>query len=667
MKKLYTLASVFLFCSPLFAQNQASLQEANLNHLTSEGEITNSKPHQLNSSRTVLWSEDFEDGLTGWTTSGAQADLWYHAMPLATPVPIPAGWATPATTNPTPSIDYTPHVNGKFPRFYGDVFTTGGQRRIISPSLSNGFAMIDSDSWNNTSGGTFGSLPVDAILTSPVIDLSANEGAVLGVKFNQSVRLCCAAASEMFLEVSTNGFLNFTSYPVFAPQAINAINRTRVIEQNIFSAFSATSDWTNVQIRFRSGESPSHYFWMIDDIEIFTIGGADANLMTAHYAPYWFGNETQRWDEQEFTRFVVSSTTSQNPPIAPVSVVENVGGEVLTNVILTVTITGPGDFAETLISAPATIAITARETLTTTADFIFNNTHPSGEYTLTYTVSSEETDINLANNTRTRTVWLSNWEYGKDLNVRTGAFTNTTGNDNASGNYRIGPSFYMFDDATVYSLGFNLDNASTNGETFEIAVWDANYNGPGGDEYIDGVDVEVTQAMKNNMTYVELDSEIELSEGEGYIVYLTYFQFGHPTNRVFLNLSGTSPGQLNYIRVLDGAANCCFISSVPMIRMNLNSEIVNVERLKEKELFLRAFPNPSSNNFEVQYVLDRDAQVLVELVDITGKVIMNRNEGTRASGIQHNFTIDGSKLTSGMYFYSLIVDGKRHTKKLVKN
>ncbi|MGY6562040.1 MAG: T9SS type A sorting domain-containing protein [Luteibaculaceae bacterium] len=622
----------------------------------------------------VIWSDDFASGIGNWTRTGADSEQWYYTLPLpaSQAVVVPGQWLSPnpPAGGPQPAngaINYTAMPNNKFQRW--------GHARINSKSRNNGWVSISPDAFNNqpnidlgnglfASGWPAATADPEANLVSPIIDLSNYTDAAIGINWIQGSRVCCGAAS-FNLDVTTNGFVNFETFPV--QLAVNATDLAQSININITPALEG-GNLSNFQFRFRNAAAT--YYWHIDDVEVTVIADPNVRVDAAFYRPYFAGNTTSRWAEQEISSFVINGSTTQAPPLTPGVVFTNIGGEVLTNLSLTATIIGPNDFTATVTSPNiASFAIGASDTLRTTP-FTLNSEMPLGAYQIVYQLSADQTFSNPDIAQSTRTFRLSNYEYANDRFSSTGAFTNTTSADSPSGDYRIGNSFISFSEATVYSLGVQLSTQSDVGPTFELSLWSHQSNNPNDGEFLEGIDIEVTQNMLGNFRWFNFADPVQMDEGEGYILWFEYLEGGTPGSpgpKVFVNTSGTTAGQLVYMRRLGNPNQGFFLTDVPMMRMNLNADLVNVERLKEKELFLRAFPNPSSNNFEVQYVLDRDAQVLVELVDITGKVIMKRNEGTRASGVQHNFTIDGSKLTSGMYFYSLIVDGKRHTKKLVKN
>ena len=78
------------------------------------------------------------------------------------------------------------------------------------------------------------------------------------------------------------------------------------------------------------------------------------------------------------------------------------------------------------------------------------------------------------------------------------------------------------------------------------------------------------------------------------------------------------------------------------------------------------YPNPSTEgtstmNFELNEV---STTANVYLTDMLGKKVMNVFSGSLAA-TEHNFSINTSQLTSGIYFVSLETDDKRITKKLI--
>lgn len=90
--------------------------------------------------------------------------------------------------------------------------------------------------------------------------------------------------------------------------------------------------------------------------------------------------------------------------------------------------------------------------------------------------------------------------------------------------------------------------------------------------------------------------------------------------------------------------------------------------INDKEFYndmqLSAFPNPANNQATISFRLNKEmSNVNIKMVDLTGKEVLNVNKGTLAAGL-YNETVDATNLEAGIYFYSIIANGTRFTKKL---
>lgn len=78
--------------------------------------------------------------------------------------------------------------------------------------------------------------------------------------------------------------------------------------------------------------------------------------------------------------------------------------------------------------------------------------------------------------------------------------------------------------------------------------------------------------------------------------------------------------------------------------------------IKQAEVF-HVYPNPSSQNININYGLNKKGNVAIKLIDLTGKTIQNTTVNAQQEGI-YTQTIDISNLAKGVYFFQLLVDGK---------
>ncbi len=107
------------------------------------------------------------------------------------------------------------------------------------------------------------------------------------------------------------------------------------------------------------------------------------------------------------------------------------------------------------------------------------------------------------------------------------------------------------------------------------------------------------------------------------------------------------------------------LSLLPGDDLNLSESMKQkVNALDDGEL-LQNVPNPFSGTTRIFYKLTNDAIVTVNIFDYTGKQIKTYKEGETSGGV-HSVVFDAKGLTSGMYFYSIDVNGVRSdTKKMI--
>lgn len=75
-------------------------------------------------------------------------------------------------------------------------------------------------------------------------------------------------------------------------------------------------------------------------------------------------------------------------------------------------------------------------------------------------------------------------------------------------------------------------------------------------------------------------------------------------------------------------------------------------------------PNPFQGSTLIPYTLDQASNVTLEVMDVTGKVVMSQNSGFQAAG-EYKMELNAELLTAGIYFYTMSTsDGVRVTRKM---
>ena len=75
-------------------------------------------------------------------------------------------------------------------------------------------------------------------------------------------------------------------------------------------------------------------------------------------------------------------------------------------------------------------------------------------------------------------------------------------------------------------------------------------------------------------------------------------------------------------------------------------------------------PNPATGKTTINYELTNNENIYFELMDMQGRKVLFYNEGLKSAG-KHSIEVQTNQLDAGTYFYSLITNNGRLTKKMV--
>ncbi len=104
-----------------------------------------------------------------------------------------------------------------------------------------------------------------------------------------------------------------------------------------------------------------------------------------------------------------------------------------------------------------------------------------------------------------------------------------------------------------------------------------------------------------------------------------------------------------------------------MVHLNLNDQgnlIDGVDTRTALASLGQNYPNPFSGSTEIAYELTEGANVTFEVMDLTGRKVLDVNEGMKPSG-KNMFTLSGGSLEPGVYFYTLKAGSFVQTKQMV--
>lgn len=688
MNKLSTqcFLTIFLFSSiSLFAQNKGdeSLENSNRDN-------------------EVVWYEDFDDGFESsngdWTVSLEHGELWFITN---------TAQYSPISPLPNASDLYGDQI----PLFYENT------QLISSPTRTNGIAMIDGDRWNSTATAQFpeGDMttnPVFAILESPPIDLSATPYAELS--FYTFSKFCCSNFSGFVtVDLSTDGGENWNDLG-FTDQLTADIGEPN--DQSMLFDISdilvAADDLTDCRIRFRWNGGYSHFFWMLDDIEILALPQNDLIVGKTFYSNYIEEYENFQTGEISANGYYNTLEYKNQPeyyahPLNFAAIVTNAGAAPQTNVQLGVTATAPnGDTPETFSSPGITLAAGATDTLRIPTLSFSDIADPIslGEYFFDFIVTQSEEDENLDNNIgESHSVFISGEPDGA---IMQNTSENYNGTFDGLGQDIIWGSIYSFPQNTTTEqkvithveavfmkdenvaetaagelVFFNVRRGSVFGEdenipstlttvlfdsddplfydAFELEyeiqeedIWDAGDNDP----FI-WTSFELPTPVLIDPTKV-YQAEFRIPAAGGNIVFQPYSENEEPFITVSYDYETES--WLSYENLEEGSG-----IGIP-IRFRTAPGTSGIDKITAENglELVQNYPNPFTDLTNIQYRTSETADLKLEIRDLTGKVVFNTDLGTTPAGIPQTYTLQRGDLAAGVYTYTILSSQFQLTRKL---
>jgi hypothetical protein len=86
----------------------------------------------------------------------------------------------------------------------------------------------------------------------------------------------------------------------------------------------------------------------------------------------------------------------------------------------------------------------------------------------------------------------------------------------------------------------------------------------------------------------------------------------------------------------------------------------------QKQGFITMFPNPASDAVNITYLVDKPADVKINIADISGRTVYQTDKGFTSHGIKTEF-VDTKELSNGIYFVNLKIGNNNYSKKIIIN
>ena len=558
----------------------------------------------------AFYTESFDANLNGWTVqtaTGAVNWKWTNVGPSPT-----------TSTYPVPALN---------------------------TSTPSGWAIIDDDFDGVAGSGT------NSALISPVIDLSTAPPN-LKVEFDQYFQEF--QAEYTYVGVSTDGGVTWNETEINSNVGRDGRPNPELVDVNI-SAWVAANP-SNVQLRFRY-ESNWDYGWQIDNIAIRELSANDMALLRVSNTAFDFA--TTEFSFMDYSIYPVSQVVG----LSPVGAVRNKGFDAQTGVVLTLSIDGPSANEGSVSSNPSVYPPALENVLT------LDNFEPSGaigEYTLTYTVSQDQTDDMPADNTIVERISVSDNVFAHDNGVVDNFQIQAT--ENLSEGFEVGNYFVLQQGTYLTAVQVAIHESTPIGGAIYGAVY---FPSTGNDAHPDLLElsnnVTITSADLNpiggsTFMTIPFNPPVLLEAGQPYLVMAG--SFDGPDNIHFAT-SGISDAQVSNIHYPSMSADFqFFITRTPMVRMVISND-VSVGELNGGDLSLGTnMPNPFATHTTIPFSLKQPAAVSLVVTDVTGKLVLQHELGMRASGPQQ-IQLDGELLAPGVYTYTIVAGDQRLSRRMV--
>jgi len=613
MKKIYTLVGCALMSGVVVAQSPYSVNGPyNFSTTTKHapGGITFTDMRDaanLYQDRVDYYTENFDAGMGAWTAA------------------IQNGLVGFAITN-------VGHANDA-----GSSFTIPS---LLSSTPTN-WIVLDSDS-----DGSAGQ-DENATLTSPSIDLTA-----LGVSGPGPYQLKLeweqffaeweqsGSFDTLYVGVSNDGGVTWDETMIGNGVGREGRPNPELVSWNISPYIM---DATDVKVRFRWYGNWA-YGWQIDNVKIAELPDNDMTISSTFHGDYTTG-------------YMYSQVpVGQALPLVIGADVKNIGYDPQTNIALEWEILNPSG---TSIGSGTSGSLPSLSNGQNDTIWINTGITPTalGNYTINFEVVADMTDDEAANNTKdNENFWLTEYVYAADYGNPSAPFYNWAGNDDAAAS--IGNIYNIEAPGVIGGITALLDN---NVMIEDKLIFFMLYKYDGSEFVYEAQTADYTTTPADNGEFVTLyfDAPITASANDAFLAMAAHyggtetpgFEMGGPV------LEGSVRGTDG-----DNTINSLISPSAPFVRM-LMADFTTVEEQTLTERF-DIYPNPATDALTVSLTLSQSETTVINVLDITGKVVKTINVGT-VNG-DKNIAVSLEEMTSGIYFIQLInADGKQ-VKKFVK-
>ena len=582
--------------------------------LSAPGTYIHSRNASNSSNReTVIWSEDFADGIpTTWNNSGAPTlAVWEYRGP---------------STNPNQLVGSR-----------GSCLPDGNVgEAMTSSTASNGFVIFDSNYWDNNLNpctvDNFGTGqapgPHLSYLTTPSINLSGFPNSVL--EFEQYIRY----------------YLGNTRVEISIANGPWEVLYTNILDQGITTANTQTvrmplpaiaGNQSNVKLRFVY--DGLYYFWQLDDIRIVQGYANDLIIENSSYGDFDLNNpdHTTGFEMMEYTQY----PSVFAPLVHLESNVFNLGTNIQTNVALNARIINDNSGVLIYESNSPILADLApgADSVLVAGEFQIDPT--VSHYSAYFNSLQTETDENILNQIEWLQFDVTPVTYARDENNLGSMFLPSEAYADAP--FEMGAVYLLPSSGQqLHSVSVAIGEGTTLPSSVYATVFTFSLSSGIGAAIATTPDFAITEADINafgeaSMKVLSFDTPVNLSQG----LYLVAVGSPNSAFQTVIGLSGKSEDLSAWVRFNNSNTDLFYLTRTPMIRMNFG--VVSDVTEQSFGSSFQCFPNPANESISI--VLGGNESALVELFDATGRLLHSQKTAVLTGKIEMNI----ADFSNGIY------------------
>ncbi len=179
---------------------------------------------------------------------------------------------------------------------------------------------------------------------------------------------------------------------------------------------------------------------------------------------------------------------------------------------------------------------------------------------------------------------------------------------------------------------------------------------------------DISGAAMGSMANLGTQTQL-IGQGGKYVTHTNSGKSG--TGSITWNFEWTAPtsgsGAVTFYGAFNATNNNNSTSGDQVFKstMSVNVGTASVFNSYENHFSLSTFPNPATDNLAINFYLENQSDITIDLIDLKGNKIQMLLLESNSRG-ETTKSIDISSYQKGIYFIRLTVDGKQSVKKFIK-